>query len=62
LDRRLAYGDEVILLGRIVAVSVDREALKATDPYEVLQLFAFLESGTYGIVQHTCSAKVRHTM
>ena len=36
LDKHFSYGDEVILLGRIVAASIDQEALEAKDPYEYL--------------------------
>jgi flavin reductase (DIM6/NTAB) family NADH-FMN oxidoreductase RutF len=51
LDRHLIYGQEVILLGRIVAVSVDKAALDADDPYGYLRMFVFLEDGTYGVVE-----------
>ncbi len=51
LDRHFAYGDELVILGRIVAASIDREALEAKDPYEYLRMIVFLESGTYGIVK-----------
>jgi len=51
LDRHLTYGDEVILLGRIVAVSVDKEACEAEDPYGYLQMIVYLEGGTYGVVE-----------
>lgn len=50
-ERELVYGEEVIFLGRIVAASIDREALEAPDPYAYLRLFAFLEEKTYGVVE-----------
>jgi flavin reductase (DIM6/NTAB) family NADH-FMN oxidoreductase RutF len=51
LDQSLAYGDEVMLLGRIVASSIDRLVLEATRPYQVMRLFAFLENGLYGVIE-----------
>ncbi len=50
LDQHVAYGDEVLLLGRIVAASIDEAATEATDPYRYLRLLAFLEDGTYGVI------------
>ena len=40
-----------MILGKIVAASVDREALAAQDPYAYLRLFAFLQDGVYGTVE-----------
>ena len=51
LDRHLAYGDEVILLGQIVAVSVDMEAYQVQDPYEYLRMLVYLEDATYGVIE-----------
>jgi flavin reductase (DIM6/NTAB) family NADH-FMN oxidoreductase RutF len=51
LDKHFAYGDEVIILGRIVAASIDQEALEAKDPYEYLKMLVFLEDGTFGTVR-----------
>lgn len=51
LDKHLAYGDEVIMLGRIVAASIDQEALEARDPYEYLKMIVFLDDGVYGTVR-----------
>lgn len=51
LDRKFAYGEELILLGRIVAVSVDDEALCVEDPYAYMRMFFFLENGTYGLIE-----------
>ena len=52
LDRHVEYGDEVVLLARIVDVSVDSEALQSSEAYEYLRLFAFLEGSTYGVIEH----------
>lgn len=51
LERHLAYGEEAVLLARIVAVSVDREVIEAADPYERLRMLVYLESRTYGVVE-----------
>ena len=53
--QHLTFGSEIILLGKIVAASVDREALETQDPYAYLRLFAFLEAGVYGTIE-----KARH--
>lgn len=55
LDQHLAYGDEVILLGRIVAVSVDRGAFEVEDPYEYMRMFVYLEGTAYGVVERAHS-------
>lgn len=51
LDEHLTYGDEVILLGQIVAVSVDREVHQLEDPYAYLRLFVYLDDMTYGVIE-----------
>ncbi|HED04150.1 MAG TPA: flavin reductase family protein [Candidatus Fraserbacteria bacterium] len=51
LDRHLTYEDEVILLGQIVATSVDQEVHVAKDPYEYLRMFVYLEGNTYGVIE-----------
>ena len=51
LDRHLAYGDEVILLGQIVAVSVDKSVCQVQDPYECLQMLVYLDSTAYGVIE-----------
>lgn len=53
LEQHFTFGNEVIVLGRVVAVSVDEAALEAADPYSYLRLFAFLESGTYGTIERS---------
>jgi flavin reductase (DIM6/NTAB) family NADH-FMN oxidoreductase RutF len=51
LDRHLAYGEEVVLLVRIVAVSVDADAWRAGDPYTYLRPFVYLEEAAYGVIE-----------
>jgi flavin reductase (DIM6/NTAB) family NADH-FMN oxidoreductase RutF len=51
LVQHLTFGDEVILLGEIVAGSVDKEVLEAQDPYEHLRMLVFLESRAYGVIE-----------
>jgi flavin reductase (DIM6/NTAB) family NADH-FMN oxidoreductase RutF len=51
LDRHLAYGEEVVLMVRIVAVSVDAAACQAEDPYAYLRPFVYLEEAAYGVVE-----------
>jgi len=49
--QHLTFGSEIILLGKIVAASVDREAMETQDPYAYLRLFAFLEESIYGTIE-----------
>jgi flavin reductase (DIM6/NTAB) family NADH-FMN oxidoreductase RutF len=49
--QHLSYGDELILLGQIVAVSVDRQAVNADDPYAYLRMLVFLEQRQYGVIE-----------
>jgi flavin reductase (DIM6/NTAB) family NADH-FMN oxidoreductase RutF len=51
LDRHLTYGDEVVLLARILDVSVDREATTSADPYSYLRLIVYLEGSTFGVIE-----------
>lgn len=51
LDHHLLYGNEIILLGRIVELSVDKVPPEASDPYGYLQMVVFLEDRTYGVVE-----------
>lgn len=50
-EQHLTYGKEVMFLGKVVAISIDQHALSAQDPYEYLQLFAFMENSTYGVIE-----------
>ncbi|MBZ0303118.1 MAG: flavin reductase family protein [Anaerolineae bacterium] len=51
LDQQMTYGDEVILLGQIVAVSVDKAACDAADAYARMRMLCFLEDRTYGVIE-----------
>lgn len=51
LVQHLLFGTELIVLGQILAASVDRQAVEAKDPYEYLRLFTFLENNTYGVIE-----------
>ena len=50
LVHHLEFGDEVWLLGRVLAASADAEVANAVDPFAVMRSFMYLESGTYGII------------
>jgi flavin reductase (DIM6/NTAB) family NADH-FMN oxidoreductase RutF len=51
LDQHLTYGNEVILLGRIVAASADKEVREVEDPYEYLRMLVYLDDMTYGVIE-----------
>ncbi|MCC6614141.1 MAG: flavin reductase family protein [Anaerolineae bacterium] len=51
LDQQVTYGDEVILLGQIVAVSMDKAACDAADAYAQMRMLCFLEDATYGVIE-----------
>ncbi|MBZ0283423.1 MAG: flavin reductase family protein [Anaerolineae bacterium] len=53
LDQHITYGDEVILLAQIVAVSVDKEIGNAADVYERMHMLFFLETATYGVIERS---------
>jgi flavin reductase (DIM6/NTAB) family NADH-FMN oxidoreductase RutF len=53
LVQHLTFGDEVMLLGRLVALSVDEEALGMDDPYAYLRLLVYLEDGRYGVIERS---------
>jgi flavin reductase (DIM6/NTAB) family NADH-FMN oxidoreductase RutF len=44
------FGQEVWLLGRVVAASADPEVANANDPFAVMRSFVYLAPGTYGII------------
>jgi flavin reductase (DIM6/NTAB) family NADH-FMN oxidoreductase RutF len=44
------FGQEVWLLGRVVAASADSDVAGATDPYAVMRSFVYLAPGTYGVI------------
>jgi len=50
LNNHLAFGEEVVLFGEIVAVSVDEAICHADNPYELLRIPLFMEDGMFGVV------------
>ncbi len=50
LVQHMDFGDEVWLLGRVVAASADKEVAKARDPFAVMRSFVYLEPGTYAVI------------
>jgi flavin reductase (DIM6/NTAB) family NADH-FMN oxidoreductase RutF len=58
LDKHLTYGNEVVLLGRIVAVSVDKEVREVQDPYEYLRMLVYLDGMTYGVIERAQRLRV----
>jgi flavin reductase (DIM6/NTAB) family NADH-FMN oxidoreductase RutF len=44
------FGEEVWLLGRVVAASADSEVANAKDPFAVLRSFVYLEPQTFGVI------------
>lgn len=55
--QHVAFGDEVVLFGQIVALSVDEGAIEGGDPYAYLRLLVFLEGNTYGVVERSQHVK-----
>ncbi|HUZ03141.1 MAG TPA: flavin reductase [Thermomicrobiaceae bacterium] len=52
LDDIKYYGDEVVIFGNVVALSIDEDCLagEPTDQYFALSPLFFLEDGTYGVI------------
>ena len=50
-EREIVYGEEIILLLRVLGATIDRDVLEAPDPYAVMRPFAFLEEKLYGVVE-----------
>ena len=50
LVQHLEFGDEVWLLGRVLAASADRSVASAADPFAVMRSFVYLEPGTYAVI------------
>jgi flavin reductase (DIM6/NTAB) family NADH-FMN oxidoreductase RutF len=44
------FGEEVWLLGRVVAASADPEVANASEPFTVMRSFVYLEPQTFGII------------
>ncbi len=53
LDKHLSYGDEIIFLGQIRAVEIDKEVCEAADPYSLLRMFVYLDGTKYGVVENS---------
>ncbi len=51
LESEIAYGEELILLLRVLSATMDREVMDAPDPYAVMRPFAFLEEKLYGVIE-----------
>jgi flavin reductase (DIM6/NTAB) family NADH-FMN oxidoreductase RutF len=54
----LPFGEELVILARIVAVSIDRAATDAPDPYAYLRMLVFLENGTFGVIEEAHRVRV----
>jgi flavin reductase (DIM6/NTAB) family NADH-FMN oxidoreductase RutF len=50
-ERELVYGEEIILLLRVIGATIDQEVLEAPDPYALMRPFAFLEEKLYGVLE-----------
>jgi flavin reductase (DIM6/NTAB) family NADH-FMN oxidoreductase RutF len=55
------FGEEVWLLGRIVAASVDPEVARAKDPFAVMRSFAYIGPQTFGIIGGANRIRARDT-
>jgi flavin reductase (DIM6/NTAB) family NADH-FMN oxidoreductase RutF len=53
LDWTKKYGDQVIIFGRVLLASVDKEAVEADlgQRYKYFKLFADLDDGVYGVIK-----------
>ena len=50
LVHHLEFGDEVWLVGRVLAASADAAVTNADDPFAEMRSFVYLEPGAYGII------------
>jgi flavin reductase (DIM6/NTAB) family NADH-FMN oxidoreductase RutF len=48
--QHLAFGDEVVIFGEILAAVLDQAAVESADPYSYLELLVFLEGRMFGVV------------
>lgn len=53
LYNQIEFGKEVLLLGRILAGSIDRDAIDTPDPYAIFKPVVFLEGGQYGVIENS---------
>ena len=53
LDWTKKYGDEMVIFGRVLLASVDKDVVEAdlTERYKQLKLFAQLDNGLYGVIK-----------
>ena len=53
LDWTKKYGDEMVIFGRVLLASVDRDVVEAevAERYKQLKLFAQLDNGLYGVIK-----------
>jgi flavin reductase (DIM6/NTAB) family NADH-FMN oxidoreductase RutF len=53
LDWTKKYGDDMVIFGRVLLASVDKEVVDATseERYKYLKLFTQLDNGLYGIIK-----------
>jgi flavin reductase (DIM6/NTAB) family NADH-FMN oxidoreductase RutF len=52
-EHEVVYGEEIVVLARVVAATIDKDVLEAQDPYEAMRLFAFLEERLYGVIERS---------
>jgi flavin reductase (DIM6/NTAB) family NADH-FMN oxidoreductase RutF len=55
------FGQEVWLLGRVVAASADPDVASAKDPFAVMRSFVYLEPQTFGIIGRANRIRSRKT-
>ena len=41
-----------MIVGEIIAGSVDQAALEGSDPYQYLKMMMFLENGIFGVIEN----------
>ena len=53
LDWTKKYGEEMVIFGRVLLASVDKDVVEAemADRYKQLKLFAQLDNGLYGVIK-----------
>jgi len=51
LHHHLSVRDEIIFLGEIIAVSIDKAVFESRDPYSYPKAVVFLEDGTFGVIK-----------
>jgi flavin reductase (DIM6/NTAB) family NADH-FMN oxidoreductase RutF len=50
-EREIVYGDEIVILLRVIGATIDQEVIEAPDPYALMRPFAFLEEKLYGVLE-----------